>query len=63
MSTETPCIEEQVAELLENGWTQKKAHVWISPRGTWHIGPHGAWKTMKGIDVLSAAVKAVNDAR
>jgi hypothetical protein len=43
-------IEAQVKELLKAGWKQKSMCVWIAPWGAWFIGPHGAWKVMRGID-------------
>lgn len=49
-TSEYPAIEEQVAELLERGWKRRTTHVWISPRGAYHIGPHGAWMVMRGLE-------------
>jgi hypothetical protein len=42
-----PSIEAQIVELEEAGWRQETRFVWRAPDGTFHVGPHGAWKKMK----------------
>lgn len=49
--SEYPSIEIQIEELLTAGW-HRDSHfrdLWHSPEGRLFLGPHGAWKRMKGI--------------
>jgi len=40
-------IDQMVAELKAAGWTPKSSVYWRSPTGGLHLGPAGAWRTMK----------------
>lgn len=42
-----PSIEEQIADLVKNGWKPKTPTIWKSPRGNLYLGPYGAWKIMR----------------
>ena len=46
---EYPPIDEQIAELKAAGWAAKGLpYVWRSPSGALFLGPHQAWRFMKG---------------
>ena len=45
-----PTLEEQIKELLAAGWKRVRWNIWKSPAGNLFLGPHGAWRAMKGID-------------
>jgi hypothetical protein len=42
-----PSINEQINQLLGNGWKRCNAKLWKAPYGGWFLGPHGAWKAMQ----------------
>ncbi len=47
-------IDAMIVELKAAGWTPKSTVFWRAPGGSLHLGPAGAWRTMK---------RAQNDAR
>jgi hypothetical protein len=43
-------IEQQIEELIAAGWKRTRVpSIWKSPKGALFLGPHGAWKVMRGI--------------
>jgi hypothetical protein len=54
--TEPITTEAKIEELKAAGWTIKSGHIWLNPQGEWFIGPHGAWKVLRGIDANGKAV-------
>lgn len=42
-----PTIEQMREELIAAGWTPKTSVIWRSPQSKLHLGPAGAWRTMK----------------
>ena len=47
----SPPIAEQIRELECAGWSRWRGrnHLWESPRGGIFLGPHGAWKALRGL--------------
>jgi hypothetical protein len=40
-------VDQAVAELKAAGWTCKTSYIWKAPDGSLHMGPAGAYRTMK----------------
>lgn len=57
-----PSIEQQIAELNAAGWVRAPmAHVWKSPEGKLFLGPHGAWKAMRGLGGCEVTIQKVSE--
>lgn len=51
----TPEPERWERELREAGWKpymfrgHERRNMWVSPQGTMHLGPYGAWRLMQSM--------------
>jgi hypothetical protein len=56
-----PSIEQQISELKAAGWKRgdRFRDLWHSPEGRLFLGPHGAWKVMKGLSAGTEYSKPV----
>lgn len=43
-------IDDMAIELRRAGWTAQTSYIWRAPNGSLHLGPAGAWRTMKRVE-------------
>lgn len=55
MPTTSDDVDLMIAELKAAHWIPKTSVIWKAPNGTLHLGPAGAWRTMKATKDDAAA--------